>query len=292
MLTVLIPTYNYNSLNLVKELHEQLIKSNISFEIICIDDGSKSKLNKYNQEINFLTCSSFIELKENIGRSAIRNLLSKKAKYKWLLFLDSDVFPTSTNFISNYVKEMEIGNDPIYLGGIAYENDITCSLLRCKMGKKNEEKPVFIRKKKPYKYFFTANFLIKKIIFDTINFNESLLKYGYEDLLFSKELKKNRIDIKHLDNAVYHLGIDENKDFLNKTKAALENLTYLIMCNHILKKDTQISKMFYKLETYKIVSFLAIFHSIFERIADKKSSLFFYNLFRLTYLHKILKNSK
>ena len=42
MLSVLIPTYNYNAVSLVKELHKQLLDSNIVFEIICIDDGSKS----------------------------------------------------------------------------------------------------------------------------------------------------------------------------------------------------------------------------------------------------------
>ena len=104
MLSVLIPTYNYNAVSLVKELHKQLLDSNIVFEIICIDDGSKSLLNQFNQEINTLAFGSFIALKENIGRSAIRNYLSKKSSYQWMLFFYSDVLPTGSDFIHNYLK--------------------------------------------------------------------------------------------------------------------------------------------------------------------------------------------
>ena len=54
MLSVLIPTYDYNCFPFVHELHNQLLKEKISFEIICFDDGSNSISNLENQKINSL----------------------------------------------------------------------------------------------------------------------------------------------------------------------------------------------------------------------------------------------
>ena len=88
MLSVLIPTYNYNAFALVNELHKQLLKSKVQFEIICFDDGSKATLNQQNEKINALPFARFNALKDNVGRSAIRNQLSEEAVYSWLLFLD------------------------------------------------------------------------------------------------------------------------------------------------------------------------------------------------------------
>ena len=45
MLSILIPTYNYDITHLVYELHKQASEAEIDFEIICLDDGSKSEIN-------------------------------------------------------------------------------------------------------------------------------------------------------------------------------------------------------------------------------------------------------
>ena len=292
MLSILIPTYNYNAYTLVKELHNQLRDLKILFEIICIDDGSKSELNKFNLEINSLSHSTFILLEDNIGRSAVRNLLSEKAKYKWLLFLDSDVYPKKSNFINEYLDIIERSEYAIISGGISYKIDKSKKLLRWKLGKNNEEKSVFIRSRNPYKYFFTANFLIKKSIMELINFNEDLIKYGYEDLLFSKSIKNKSIKIKQVNNSVFHLGIDSNETFLNKTKSALENLSYLIQTNQLSINDVRIYSIYNKLKKYKISGLFLIFIDHFQRYSIKKSSLLYYNLFRIAFLDNISKNSK
>ena len=55
MISVLIASYNRNVVNLVNELHSQLIKTKVSFEIICFDDASRSASNINNIEINDVT---------------------------------------------------------------------------------------------------------------------------------------------------------------------------------------------------------------------------------------------
>jgi hypothetical protein len=292
MISVLIASYDRSVVELIDELYHQLINEQISFEIICLDDASKSEKNSKNQQVNELAYCTFESLQKNIGRSAIRNLLASRANYNWLLFLDADVLTSSTKFISNYVREINTSNNSVILGGIKYRETDSQNRLRWKFGKKNEEINFLIRNEAPENYFFTANFLIKKDVFDTLKFNEKIRNYGYEDLLFAKELNHNKIKIHHIENEVFHLGIDSNKDFVEKSKQAIENLVVLVKGNYIQKEDTRIYNMYYKLNTLGIVPFLVFFIDFFKKKTIERSSLTFYNLYRITYLHYVLKNRK
>jgi cellulose synthase/poly-beta-1,6-N-acetylglucosamine synthase-like glycosyltransferase len=284
MLSVLIPTYNYNALVLVKEIHQQLILEKVNFEIICFDDGSKSILNSKNEEINSLTFSSFRSLEKNIGRSAIRNLLAKTAKYKWLLFLDADVLPVHADFIKKYIACFKT-NKTVFCGGLLYQNKKeNLGLLRYKYGKKHEEIPVKVRQENSEKYFFTSNFLIEKEVFNNVKFKEDLKQYGREDLLFSLDLIKNGYKISHLKNEVYHLGIDENAVFVSKTKKAMENLVFLANQSLVNQKEMPLLNFVGIIEKFKMMKLLSGFYPFFEKQAIKKSSVFFLNCMKVCYI--------
>jgi glycosyltransferase involved in cell wall biosynthesis len=284
MLSVLIPTYNYSAFSLAVEIHKQLILEAINFEIICFDDGSNSLINSENEKINTLDFSSFKPLENNVGRSAIRNLLAEKAKYKWLLFLDADVKPVKSNFIKNYIACLKI-NKTVFCGGIQYENKKeNYSLLRYKFGKKHEEIASNKRNKNPEKYFFTSNFLIKKLVFNTAKFEESLTEYGREDLLFSLELVKMGFRIQHLNNEVYHLGIDENSVFVFKTKKAMENIVFLDTMHLIDANQMPLLVIVRKLSFFKMIHSVAKFHPFFERLSIRNSSVFFLNCMKVSYV--------
>ncbi|WP_369047812.1 glycosyltransferase family 2 protein [Tenacibaculum sp. UWU-22] len=291
MLSVLIATYNWDVIHLVENLHQQLNTAAIPFEIICIDDASNSNLNTSNQEINKLTNCYFKTLPKNVGRSALRNLLASKAKHEWLLFLDADVLPTTPHFIKNYLTYFQKNKSSVYVGGVMYRELDDKNLIRWKLGKKNEEQPIKVRNKKPYKYLFTSNFAIKKTVFNPIKFNETLTQYGYEDLLFAKKLEQQKTTIQHINNTVYHIGIDNNTVFLNKTKQALKNLVFLVKSNQISKKDTGIFKTYCVLNRLGLPFFLAKINSSLEKLTITKSSFFYYQLFKLGYLNRILKNT-
>ena len=79
----------------------------------------------------------------------------------------------------------------------------------------------------PYASFSTFNVLIDRTVFSKFRFNEELQQYGHEDTLFSYQLKKAGIDIIHIDNGLFHEGLESNRDFLNKTKPGIENLSKL-----------------------------------------------------------------
>ena len=98
MLSILIPTYNYNVFLLVKELVDQASKLNIDFEIICLDDGGKVTFIE-NEAINELKNCSFSTNEVNLGRASNLNKLVDKAKFNYCLLLEADAFPTNENYI-------------------------------------------------------------------------------------------------------------------------------------------------------------------------------------------------
>ena len=286
MISILIPCYNYNAYDLVSRLEKECLTLGVVFEIISIDDASFSTLNEVNQKINMLTNCKFFESKKNIGRVANRQLLSQKAQYKWLLYIDVDVKPLNDNFIKVYVNEIKKGFEVVF-GGFNYKN-IETNNLRYLFGKSREDVQSVIRNKNPYKYIISSNFLVKKVIFDKINKNININGYGM-DYFFGALLKENLVSINHIDNEVTHYGLDDNSKFLAKTKEALENLHYLNTNKLINKNDITILK-YYRLFNFfglkKIISkLIKIFSkSIESNLKGSNPSLFVFDLYRLSYL--------
>ena len=202
MLSILIPTYNYNILPLVNELHQQVTKLGKPFEILVFDDGS-SQYHSENSQINTLQNTSYTILKENIGRSAIRNRLAQKATYNNLLFLDADVEINHEQFIEDYIEAINDSTEIIY-GGIDYSKQPPADdkTLRWRYGTKREALSLEERQKNPYLRFLTLCFLVKKSVFSKISFNEDIPNLRHEDTLFAMDAKIHNINIQHIDNPV------------------------------------------------------------------------------------------
>ncbi|MDL2141898.1 glycosyltransferase [Flavobacterium tructae] len=288
MLSILIPVYNYDVVSLVRKLHKQAVELNISFEIICLDDASNLFTNE-NQQINQFHNGSFVILEKNIGRSAIRNLLAKKAVYQNLLFLDADTFPVHENFLSNYISKID-NREKIIYGGILYEKSKPTKekLLRWIYGAKREALSVSDREKNKHLSFLTLNFLIQKSIFSKVNFNESIPNLRHEDTLFSYDLMQNEIDIVHIENPVYHLGIEDSSTFLRKSEEAVLGLKNLVDSDLISKDYVKLSHYFQILKKFRLqflVSFaFKILDPLFKKqLLGKNPSLFLFDLYRLGY---------
>lgn len=284
MLSILIPVYNYDIFPLVEKLYIQALKCNIPFEIICLDDASQEFVVE-NQVINLFKNTSYSILEKNIGRSAIRNLLAQKAVYDNLLFLDADVIPVHDNFISNYISEI---NNKIVFGGLLYEDKKPPKeqLLRWIYGQKREALRWSDRIKNPSNTALVSNLLIKKEIVIRFPFDENLTKYGYEDLLFFAVLKSNKIEIKHIENPVFHLNLEDSGLFLNKTKTALQNLAFLVASKKISKKESKIIASFELLKNLKLVSFFNFTFKKFQKKIERnllsgKPSLFLFDIYKL-----------
>lgn len=288
MLSILIPVYNYNVLPLASELIKQCNSYGITFEIIFLDDASQ-KFVIENERINLFENASYSILEKNIGRSAIRNLLAEKAVYENLLFLDADTFPAHADFLSVYISQISNTQKIVY-GGILYESSKPAKkeLLRWIYGKEREALSVSERIKNPHLSFLTLNFLIKKNIFSKVRFNENIPNLRHEDTLFSFELKQNQIEVLHIDNPVFHLGLEDSKTFLQKSEEAVLGLKNLIDSNLISPDYVKLAHYFQLIKKYHLVSLTAFGFKIFKPLFKKqllsaKPSLFLFDIYRLGY---------
>jgi len=228
MLSILIPTYNYNCVRLVRDLQEQTSRAEIEYEIIVADDASPNHLHKEkNREINTLPHCRLIELPKNVGRARIRNRLADEAQYEWLLFMDCDAEVISPTFITDYLRHTDA---EVVCGGLCHANALpspTMSLRYAYEKRADKRRAARYRERKPYEQFITFCFMVRASVFHTIRFDDSITEYGHEDTLFGIELEKRGVDIRHIDNPMCQGGIETNEEFLKKTRAALRNLAIM-----------------------------------------------------------------
>ncbi|EDM43384.1 b-glycosyltransferase-related protein, glycosyltransferase family 2 protein [unidentified eubacterium SCB49] len=292
MISILIPTYNYDITTLVRALHKQVEAANVVFEIIVFDDAS-GKLIAENDVLNSLSNTTFKPLSQNIGRSAIRNLLADTAKYENLLFLDADTKVVREDFIQKYLDAITPSIQIIY-GGIVYQKEPPAKdeLLRWIYGNKREALPVSEREKQPYLRFLTLNFFIKKAVFKAHRFNEEIPNLRHEDTLFALGAKKLALEIKHIDNPVIHLGLESSKVFLRKSMESVEALKLFVNENLILSEETSLSKKGEQLKnpitTMLAKAFLTFFKGPIEKnLISSQPSLFWFDVYRLCYYLKL-----
>lgn len=223
-LSVLIPTYNSNCSDLVFSVHGMLKQMNIPYEIIVADDGSTDEESvNSNRSIEKLENVKYIIRKENVGRACIRNFLALQAQYKWLLFLDADVTIDRSRFIQKYLEQ----DFDVILGGIIVVKRVKKlenNLRYIVESKYMESSTTAKRLRKQAKEFHTANFLVKRDIILKVPFNENFKHYGYEDVLFGKELNANGYHIHHINNPVTLIDFEENERFVEKTEESLRTL--------------------------------------------------------------------
>jgi len=250
MLSILIPSYNFDIRKLVHQLHEQGVLLNVPFEIICIEDASLPEYVELNQSINSLFFVTHRVLPENFGRSKIRNYLATHAQYDYLLFMDCDSMPVSDKYLANYIGQLQ--PDQLLYGGRCYQAQApedSMLYFHWYYGIHREQSTAKDRQKKPYQSFMTNNFLIPKNLFESIRFEENLTQYGHEDTLFGLDLKEKNIPIHHIDNPLEHIGLESNYVFLEKSEQAIQNL-YVLYTKHSVHKEIKL--LYFFLQTKRL----------------------------------------
>ena len=240
-LSVCIPVYNFDVNNLVKDLNTQILSEGIDAEIILIDDCSEKKFVDLNK--NLITNSyRFVFLDKNIGRSKIRNLFLNYTKGEYLLFLDCDGKIIDKYFIKNYLKCINEKTPDVIYGGRKVDEKPPPSefRLRWRFAVERENHQVRLRIKSPYLDFQTNNFVVKKSVLEKNLFDETILQYGYEDLIFAMDLCQKRIKIHHIDNPIYNNDVEENPVFLEKADQSAKSLAHLIKKRKELVVQSQI----------------------------------------------------
>ncbi len=247
MLSICIPVFNWDMTQLVHALHKQADRLNVPAEIVLLDDGSRPLIKEANRPLADLPLVKYEELKKNVGRSRIRNLLFAKASYRYLLILDCDTMVMSHDYLNNYLSAAH--NGIVVCGGRAYgpKPADTKQWLHWLVGSNREVNNAEHRQENPYHDFITGNFMIDREVFEKIRFHESLTGYGHEDTLFGYELFKRKIPVEHIDNPLVHLGLENTDEFLRKTTEGLRNL---IKTFELVNHDPEYARMVKILRIY------------------------------------------
>lgn len=228
MISILIPVFNRNVVELILSIQEQLATVKEEVEVIVMDDASDDDIIKA-QNREGLACFRYlryIELPVNCGRNIIRQKLAGEAKSDTLIFLDADSRFPDKNWLQNYIDAFT-GNE-IIMGGRRYDkNKRPTSSLHFHYGIQREQHSALQRNKYPYRSFMTCNFLIRKQHLSQLIVDDNLKGYGHEDTFMGLQFEKLRIPLVHIDNPVFHEGVEEDDVFISKQQQGLHNLLYL-----------------------------------------------------------------
>lgn len=262
MFSILVPIYNFNSVELINSLHQQCLSSGKSFEIICLDDGSNQEFKNQNSAIKNLNFVRYEELPNNIGRAAIRNLLAQKAKYSQLLFLDCDVEICNDKFVSNYLAVID---KKVVIGGICYNAEPpknSSYILRWKYGIEREQLSAQQRSESTFGHFLASNLWINKELFIDVSNSISLKGYGHEDTWLGFQIREKQVEITHIDNPIKHIGLDSSQDFLEKSLSGIKNLIQLYQLGKI-DKNTKLIRVYEKLKAYRLLGIYSFLLGVF-----------------------------
>ena len=225
-LSILIPVYNWDCTQLIKDLHFQGLELGMQYEIIIADDCSTDKDLQAKSRLVAETHENcrYFALPHNIGRAAIRNYLADRSQYDTLLFLDCDSAVKDKLFLKKYVEAADKAS--VVCGGLIHPDEIPQKGMELRyLYEKSAafERSAGFRSQNPYLRFTSFSFLIEKSVFMSIRFDETYVRYGYEDVQFGHELERNGISILHIDNPMAHLGLEGSESYLNKTRQAVSN---------------------------------------------------------------------
>lgn len=225
MLSVNIPVYNIEVVELVNELHNQATGLEIDFEIRVYDDGSDEIYKSLNRTIRNQKNVVYKEMENNLGRAAIRNKMGAEAGCDWLLFLDADSKIENADYLKKYIDCLAPG--AVICGGRCYslqKPENPEKLFHWKYGTVRESISAKRRNRSDGFFFMSNNFMLEKSTFEQIYFRSEIKKYGHEDTLFGFDLMRKGYTITHIENPLQHTGLENATVFLRKSKLALDNL--------------------------------------------------------------------
>lgn len=223
-LSILIPVYNGDCRHQVADLSRQAEAiDGLRYEIIVADDGSSDRdCVELCREVEHIPHCRFIDRGVNSGRAAIRNFLAREARYEWLLFMDCDLHIINPNYLQNYLDD-DSKESVVYGGCVAEGGGRNCLRylyeLQCQPQHTADE-----RRKRPYMHFRTCNFLVRRDVILAQPFDERFRHYGYEDVLWGKQLRQADIRIGHIENPIAYCQYEANALFVSKTEEALRTL--------------------------------------------------------------------
>lgn len=266
MISILLPTYNYDCCALVTELSSQMATCGVAGEIVVVDDCSSDvRIRESLQRINDIPYARLVELPKKISIASIRNRLFDEARHDVMICLDSDTFPRGKDFIKRYLDAIE--HVDVVCGGLAYRETEDIGVLRMKYGNHYEVRTAEERNEKPYESFKTSNYCLRRKVAERVRFDEAFVCYGNEDTLFGRHVETEGFSIKHIDNPVYHDDRDADLDFLRKTYMGIDNL---VLHSDKLLSHSKLLRLYMKLKRFGVAFIFRLAFVLFGGMMERQ----------------------
>ncbi len=250
-LSVLIPFYKDDPLDLLQALTTQKVNADL-VEIILYDDGTNDK--KINERVKKYAKTAkmrivFLEAKENKGRSFARNALKDNAQANWILYLDADMRPIGENFLANYIKTISTGEADIIFGGfeVSKQKHSQHTELHRALSQSSDCLNAEEREKSGAQYVCSSNLCVRASVLENEGFDNRFEGWGWEDSEWAARANK-KYRLVHIDNPALHLGLESTDTLLERFKNSGKNYKRFVTSHPQLAK---------KLKLYKIAKKLA-----------------------------------
>jgi glycosyltransferase involved in cell wall biosynthesis len=218
-LSVCVPAFRHDASALVAALAR--CNDAALIEVIVYDDGSQDHdLLAAMQAAAGIAPAAvrIVSSWTNRGRSAARNAAISHARSEWILLLDADMTPDSTEFIEAYLNAMERTQGPhVIVGGYSLRSapkDRAFALHRWQACA-SECAPARQRCQAPGRYVFASNVLVHLSVLEACPFDEGFAGWGWEDTDWGLSVQR-RFPIVHIDNTATHMGLDADDQLMGK----------------------------------------------------------------------------
>ncbi|MBC7475105.1 MAG: glycosyltransferase family 2 protein [Candidatus Sericytochromatia bacterium] len=290
--TVAIPTYNradFLKIN-IENILKQIRQTKSNGELLIVDDGStdQTQLVLENYHLDNKDIFRYIISPINQGIAKTRNILVKQSQGKYIIFIDSDVFPID-NLIQNHLDVLK--ENIICQGNLLLTYDIK------NLNKKFNPLTDYSRA-----YFDTANVSISRSkIIEAGYFDEKFSKYGWEDLELGMRLKKMGLKLIRKKNIyAYHyqpkINLNSLQDYLDKEESRALGAIYFYQKHHLLavKLMAQLTIFHYLLDVLLnlFFGFEKEKFKIYLENLEKKNYNKFVPIFRMYMSHYYIKKLK
>lgn len=217
-LSVLIPFYKDDAIDLLKRLDSQL--SGQAIEILLYDDGTndtdltsrlRRAVNDAEGPVGLMTNT------DNQGRSAARNQLFVKSRGDWVLFLDADMRPAKDNFLKTYLTVIDSCGADILFGGFeveAQQADAERDIHRA-LSEISDCLTLDERQAAGPQYVASSNLCVRRDVLHTEPFDSGFEGWGWEDSEWAARVSKC-FNLVHIDNPAVHLGLETTETLLKR----------------------------------------------------------------------------
>ena len=248
-LSILIPFYKDNPVDLLKALAEQsaeLAGTPSSVEILIYDDGTQDKDVNAGLIAAAKTVAAPVTLllaKVNKGRSAARNALQDVAKSEWVLFLDADMMPERDSFIRDYAAIIESDSADIIFGGFTMPQDATQdTALHHAFSNTSDCLTAEQRQEKGAQYVCSSNLAVRRSILRDEPFDTGFSGWGWEDSEWAARVAK-RYRLLHSDTPALHLGLEGTETLLARFRDSAANYDRFTQAHPDLAQTLTLYKM-------------------------------------------------